>query len=95
MQGLGVLGEVLGAVGGVEALGQDDDIGTLGGCFEDLCPCSCEIGGLVGTCGRYQSHVITRLLARLESCLAYQSIAERRQASEASSVVWPCLMYEK
>ena len=50
-QRLGVAGEVLRAVGRVEALGEDDDFGSLGGCSEDLCACVGEVDGFVGACG--------------------------------------------
>ena len=55
---LRVAGEVLRAVGGVEAFGEDDDFGAAGGGGEDLGARVREVGGLVGACG-----VCVRLLS--------------------------------
>lgn len=45
---LGVFGEVIAAVGRVEALGQDDDLGAAGGGFVYFVACVGEVGGFVG-----------------------------------------------
>lgn len=50
-QRLRVTGEMLRAVGRVEALGEDDDFGSLGGSGEDLCARVGEVDGFVGACG--------------------------------------------
>ena len=47
-EGLGVGGEVLAAVGGVEAFGEDDEVGTCFGGFEDAGAGAGEVGGFVG-----------------------------------------------
>lgn len=48
LEGLGVRGEVLAAVGGIEAFGEDDEGGTGSGGFEDTGSGTGEVGGLVG-----------------------------------------------
>lgn len=48
---LGIAGEVLRAVGRVEAFGEDDDFGSLGGRGEDLCARVGEVDGFVVACG--------------------------------------------
>lgn len=48
LQGLGVGGEVLAAVGGVEAFGEYDQSGSGFGGFEDAGAGSGEVGGFVG-----------------------------------------------
>lgn len=50
-KGLGVGGEELASVGGVEAFGEDDYVGALGGCLADLGGCVGEVGGFVGAGG--------------------------------------------
>lgn len=49
-QGLGVAGEVLAAVGRVEAFGEDDEGGAGAGGFEDAGARAGEVGGFVGAC---------------------------------------------
>lgn len=51
LQSLGVGGEVLAAVGGVEAFGEDDERGSGFGSFEDAGASAGEVGGFVGTWG--------------------------------------------
>jgi len=50
-EGFGVGGEVLAAVGRVEAFGEDDEGGAGAGGFEDAGARSGEVGGFVGACG--------------------------------------------
>lgn len=50
-QGFGVGGEVLAAVGRVEAFREDDEGGAGAGGFEDAVTRSGEVGGFVGACG--------------------------------------------
>lgn len=52
LQGLGVGGEVLAAVGGVEAFGEDDQRGSGFGGFEDAGAGAGEVGGFVGAWGK-------------------------------------------
>lgn len=47
-QGFGVFGEVLAAVGGIEAFGEDDEVGAVAGGFEDAGARVGEVGGFVG-----------------------------------------------
>lgn len=51
MERLGVGGEVLAAVGGVEALWEDDQRGSGFGGFEDAGASAGEVGGFVGAWG--------------------------------------------
>lgn len=51
LQSLGVGGEVLAAVGGVEAFGENDERGSGFGSFEDAGTSAGEVGGFVGTWG--------------------------------------------
>lgn len=48
MESLGVRGEVLAAVGGVEAFWKDDQRGSSFGGFEDAGAGAGEVGGFVG-----------------------------------------------
>lgn len=50
-EGFGVGGEVLAAVGRVEAFGEDDERGAGAGGFENAGARSGEVGGFVGACG--------------------------------------------
>lgn len=50
-EGFGVGGEVLAAVGRVEAFGEDDEGGAGAGGFEDAGARSGEVGGFVSACG--------------------------------------------
>lgn len=52
MEDLGVRGEVLAAVGGIEAFGEDDEGGTSFGGFKDTESGTGEVGGLVGAWGK-------------------------------------------
>lgn len=54
---LSIAGEVLRAVGGVEAFWEDDDFGALGGGGEDLGARVGEVGGFVGAWGGFVSIV--------------------------------------
>lgn len=74
-QRLRVAGEVLRAVGGVEAFGEDDDFGAFGGGGEDLCARIGEVGGFVGAC----EDVLVLCLGRGEGA-AYRLPAARGQA---------------
>lgn len=51
MEGLGVRGEVLASVGGVEAFGENDQRGAGFGGFEDARAGAGEVGGFVGAWG--------------------------------------------
>ncbi len=50
-EGFGVVGEVLAAVGGVEAFGEDDEGGAGAGGFEDAGAGAGEVVGFVGAWG--------------------------------------------
>ena len=49
---LSVGGEVLAAVGGVEAFGEDDEVGACFGGFEDASAGARKVGSFVGAWGR-------------------------------------------
>lgn len=51
LEGLGIGGKVLAAVGGVEAFGEDDQGGSGFGSFEDAGAGTGEVGGFVGAWG--------------------------------------------
>ena len=55
LQGFGVGGEVLAAVGGIEAFGEDDEGGSGFGGFEDARAGAGEVGGFVGAWGKLGS----------------------------------------
>lgn len=57
-QGFGVFGEVLAAVGGVEAFWEDDEVGAGAGGFEDAVAGSGEVVGFVRAWGRVRGVVV-------------------------------------
>ncbi len=46
---LSILGEVLAAIGGIEAFGKNDEVRAGFGCFEDAGASAREVVGFVGT----------------------------------------------
>ena len=78
-ESLGVGGEVLAAVGGVEAFGEDDEGGAGFGGFEDFGSGAGEIDGFVGAWGGYLIQVDIRGVYVVK----YLLLAAPRQASMA------------
>lgn len=52
LEGFGVRGEVLAAIGGIEAFREDNEGGTGFGCFKDTGSGTGKVGGLVGAWGQ-------------------------------------------
>lgn len=61
-EGLGVGWEVVAAVGRVEALREDNDLGACGGCFADLGCRMLQVGGLVWARGELHARELNGLL---------------------------------